>query len=1178
MIVDELILKIQGDVTDINKKLGDIEKKSGEAGEKAGKSFFDRFKKPVITGYKTTADGLGTEPVFAKTGEKAGGLFSSGFGKAFAAIGGAVIVKKLTDVFKNAIDVAGRTEAALKGVESSARAFGQSTDSAVQAAKELTEDGFLNLEQAAIAVKNLMSTGLNVDQTKKFITASKDITAFQNTIGDASQAVTDLSTGLLRGSALVIDNASPSLRKLSGEYQTVLREQGKAAAAQLAYNEVIKQGAQFSGDAARSLEGYRGAAKRLEIAQQELNTALGSQLRELVSPLISAFAGAVKAITGFFTGLSGSSQKIIILTPLIALFGATLLKLIPILIASKAAILALAGPIGLAIAGIVALTAVIVSYNEAIRGGKGGQLAKDIEAIQKSASKQFDKQKQINAELEKHDSITQQITRSVLAQNLGYDRQRALIKAIGNAEGETAEQKKAALQETLAVQNALFQVEIKNAAKLGERTRRETNPLQKKSLEESLEKKGAQLTLRGLQIGGTQNAINEIDKLISKSNNLGDSLDNVNKKGKIEIIPFGFVEARDELKQLADDYAAFVKSKENKEKELLAQVRAFHEIDNHRALNDVEKKQLKEIEGLYKISRTQRELEEEDFRFRDYQIRIRLKQSYAEFIEDTREAEILGIRSEHSERLADLKRELQAREIGEKEFQRKKEKLDNAARDKKIKADLEAAKRQLDFIEQGSKGLSGLIKGGGFGASLGGAGGIAHGIGGLAGSPVLGGVGVIAGAVGGIATVFEDLFSSNDEEERRRDQERREAEERRHQEVIELSKQQAEYLRKQLELQQQSNNLNDLATDQQMRLNDLLAEQKILESQKQLIAGTVTREQFDTQVKAAEDLAAQQNIGVLQNAISTNIGQAQTSLSSTGQTILAGQVQTTASAQNVSGLISQIQGFLVGNDQLSFLLNDYITGKIDFINFRAKYTNMRNNLSPDLRKAIDSFISSESKSFLNERIIKKIYSNGDVRLQDVFGGIIADKTNPEVAANLIKQIQGQQSSARIERTASFLNPEIAEVSGGLENALKELGGTFDDISQMTELQQQQLDAQLSIKTNTEKTATALELRQARERSFIDIGAGSIRSLGQSIQTLDVGIPQSLGNAIVIADATKSVQERMADSSEISSRLLYDIRRILLDMLGIMDSDAQTVGKITLEEFTALQAEAYRRSL
>ena len=221
----------------------------------------------------------------------------------FQAIGGAVVFSKIKGFFNDAFEASKRLEASLARVESAARAMGQGTTAAKNAAIELTKDGFLNLNQAAGSLSNLMQSGLNLDQSVKFVEAAKNVSAFNNTIGDASQSVEDLTAGIIKNSAEVIENASPTLKLINQKYQALLTSQGKAIAVQYLYTAMLKEGNKFAGDAARYLDTAAAAEKRFKAETEAASAAIGKGLSPALKALYDGLGSVVKGFTDWYSNL-----------------------------------------------------------------------------------------------------------------------------------------------------------------------------------------------------------------------------------------------------------------------------------------------------------------------------------------------------------------------------------------------------------------------------------------------------------------------------------------------------------------------------------------------------------------------------------------------------------------------------------------------------------------------------------------------------------------------------------------------------------------------------------------------------------------------------------------------------------------------------------------------------------
>ena len=150
MIVDELILKLKADISDVEKRLKEVEGKASAAGKNAG----------------------------AEMGKTMG----TSFGDVFSAIAGAAVLNTVKNFYSRAAAEFNKFEAAFLRVDSIAKGFGRSVDVARKNVDELAQKGFLNLNQAASSYADAIALGFDEKQARKFIDALSDVSAFQNTI------------------------------------------------------------------------------------------------------------------------------------------------------------------------------------------------------------------------------------------------------------------------------------------------------------------------------------------------------------------------------------------------------------------------------------------------------------------------------------------------------------------------------------------------------------------------------------------------------------------------------------------------------------------------------------------------------------------------------------------------------------------------------------------------------------------------------------------------------------------------------------------------------------------------------------------------------------------------------------------------------------------------------------
>jgi len=258
MIVDELVLKLQADISDLEKKLNKLDADA----EKRGKSLGEK----LFAGIKSVAAPLA-------------GLFAGA---------------KITEFFSTAIKNAQKFEQSMLKAESAAKAFGQSVRATKSEVQDLASDGFLTLQQSARSMQLALSAGFSTKEAGKFITALKDVSAQGNIIGDAGQSIEDFFKGVLTNSADLIENINPQIRKINTEYQKLKTTVGEAKAQQFLYNETLKFSAKFQGDAARYLETSEGAMKRLNAEFTAASTEIGRSLEPLFSRLIGLLTDFVK--------------------------------------------------------------------------------------------------------------------------------------------------------------------------------------------------------------------------------------------------------------------------------------------------------------------------------------------------------------------------------------------------------------------------------------------------------------------------------------------------------------------------------------------------------------------------------------------------------------------------------------------------------------------------------------------------------------------------------------------------------------------------------------------------------------------------------------------------------------------------------------------------------------------
>lgn len=325
MIIDELILKLKADLSEVEKRLKEFEGKASAAGKNAG----------------------------AEMGKTMG----TSFGDVFNAIAGAAVLNTVKNFYSRAAAEFNKFEASFLRVDSIAKGFGRSVDVARKNVDELANKGFLNLNQAASSYADAIALGFDEKQARKFIDALSDVSAFQNTIGDGAAAVQSGLSGLLSNSAEKVENIGVPIKVLNMAYNENIKTMGKAAALQKFYAGVLKESEKFSGDAARAVDTLAGAQNKANAATDKAMVAIGKGLEPVLKRFYNILEDLASGFAKWFGSLDATTKSLVLMAPavggLVVAFG----TLLPVLKA-----ISISNPFGwvaLAVSGLVALSAVL---------------------------------------------------------------------------------------------------------------------------------------------------------------------------------------------------------------------------------------------------------------------------------------------------------------------------------------------------------------------------------------------------------------------------------------------------------------------------------------------------------------------------------------------------------------------------------------------------------------------------------------------------------------------------------------------------------------------------------------------------------------------------------------------------------------------------------------------------
>jgi len=228
-----------------------------------------------------------------------------------AKLAGAALVtafagRALLSGLSSLIDEATEFENSLIGVRSVASNFGVTANEVTSVVEELASDGLVPVQDVANSLKNLLATGLNIEESKNLFLTLKDAAAFgRQGFLDLGQAIEGASQGIKNGQSTLVDNAgiTKNLSVLQKEYAasigTTVGKLTEAQKKQAVYQGILREGAIFSGDAARLQETYSGATAKLSFSLSKLQVKLGQFITRspIIVRVVSLAADAFNKLT-----------------------------------------------------------------------------------------------------------------------------------------------------------------------------------------------------------------------------------------------------------------------------------------------------------------------------------------------------------------------------------------------------------------------------------------------------------------------------------------------------------------------------------------------------------------------------------------------------------------------------------------------------------------------------------------------------------------------------------------------------------------------------------------------------------------------------------------------------------------------------------------------------------------
>jgi len=715
VIVDELILKLQADLGDIKKSLAQVEAQGKETGKKTGQGFAD----------------------------------------AFNAIVGGALAAKVTGFLRSSVTEFNKLEKTLLGLQATAKLTGNSFEALKKSVQTLSSDGVLSIDQASTSMKTLIAQGIQADKAFQLLDAAKKVSSFNNIVGDAGQGVADFVKFLQTGSAELAENMDPSIVKVVKSLGGYAKVSSDATAKQKLINAVIEKGGKLAGDYEKFLNSGAQAQVRFDGASLALSQTLGQKLQPAYTGVLNVITKIIETFTDLLSGVTNATATFTALAVVIPIATFALGKFATMLGFSFAAAL---GPIGLVLAGVMAVSAAIAQLN---RAPSVDVAEKQFKERQKSVEGLMAKTKELEAlnvrtAKQERELVESKEELRKKAKELGIDYDKLIEKAGGYAEA-LKEISKAARQRAYDEENAPVLAKIASVQKrIDERTASKLSAIERYGPAGVSDEQNEIIARLIATKGELQGQL--ITPAAEAAGGTGGKPTTGGGPGSPE---YRFIRARDELKKLSDAYVAYLK------------------------LVGADSEKGKEATTRFGIDSAA--------------IKSELKQATAEYIEDRTTAALIAEEAAYGKARANIFELANAEKLSKEEVEDRlqKARIANSRRVAQIQA--ESFATTLQAANQAAGGFAGILNAQNVGAGISSGGSFLQGISGF--SPALkalGPVGQGIGALGGIVGAISSLFGKSDEQRAREAEQQK----RRDEEAKAILELQANYQKNMLSLQE----------------------------------------------------------------------------------------------------------------------------------------------------------------------------------------------------------------------------------------------------------------------------------------------------------------------------------------------------------------------------------------
>ena len=216
-------------------------------------------------------------------------------------------IRPVIDFFTKTIQVAIKYERAILAAERVGKKFGATSTQMSVALDTLTKDGLISMTEAAQGLRNMLATGLSIDQATKALLVFKDAAAL-NRQGMLSQgeALVGASDGFKNLRSIMLDNVgittniSTLLKREAIARGVQLSQLSEATKYQMLYNAILKEGVIFQGDSAKVANTLGGKVDQLGRSWEKMQANLvAGNLSGFFSAIVKGINAATVAISNF---------------------------------------------------------------------------------------------------------------------------------------------------------------------------------------------------------------------------------------------------------------------------------------------------------------------------------------------------------------------------------------------------------------------------------------------------------------------------------------------------------------------------------------------------------------------------------------------------------------------------------------------------------------------------------------------------------------------------------------------------------------------------------------------------------------------------------------------------------------------------------------------------------------